>query len=144
MRACHCVYFIGDRLRYKRSASMSEFNKEKEGSQEDHIRKIVSEEVRSVVQESMRQALGKRKGVDDEEFYSFSEDEDRLRGPGGKCYNKKRRLSKELRQIGVPGSSREKGTLSGAKESQLDAEKEGCTEEFLAEDEDEYVLDLEY
>ncbi|KAJ1138178.1 hypothetical protein NDU88_004569 [Pleurodeles waltl] len=118
--------------------------KEKEGSQEDLIRKIVSEEVRSVVQESMRQVLGKRKGVDDEEFYSLSEDEDHLRGPGGKCYNKKRHLSKEWRQTGVPGGSREKGTLNGVKEGQLDAEKEGCTEDFLEEDDNECVLDLEY
>ncbi|KAJ1144379.1 hypothetical protein NDU88_010678 [Pleurodeles waltl] len=29
-------------------------------------------------------------------------------------------------------------------ESQRDTEKEGCTEDFLIEDDDEYVLDLEY
>ncbi|KAJ1191577.1 hypothetical protein NDU88_000893 [Pleurodeles waltl] len=97
---------------------MSEINVEKGGSQEDFIRKIVSEEVKAVVQESVRQALGKRKGVDEEELFSLSEDEDRLRGPGG--------------------------TLSGAIGSQLDAEKEGCSGDFINEDDDEYVLDLEY
>ncbi|KAJ1186290.1 hypothetical protein NDU88_003073 [Pleurodeles waltl] len=116
----------------------------REGSQEDFIRRIVSEEVKAVVQESMRQALGKRKGMDEEEFYSLSEDEDRLRGPGGKCYNKRIHLSKDMRQIGVPGGSKSKGTLSGAIESQLDADNVGCGGNFMIEDDDEYVLDLEY
>ncbi|KAJ1210709.1 hypothetical protein NDU88_006071 [Pleurodeles waltl] len=59
---------------------MSDLNVEKEGSQEEFIRRIVYEEVKAVVQESMRQALGNRKGMDEEKFYSVSEDEDRLRG----------------------------------------------------------------
>ncbi|KAJ1184708.1 hypothetical protein NDU88_001511 [Pleurodeles waltl] len=126
------------------NAYMSDLNVEKEGSQEDFIHRIVSEQVKAVVQESMRQALGKRKGMDEEEFYSLSEDEDHLRSPGGKCYNKKRLLSKDMRQIGVPGGSKSKGTLSGAIESQLDVDKEGCNGDFMIEDDDEYVLDLEY
>ncbi|KAJ1140652.1 hypothetical protein NDU88_007001 [Pleurodeles waltl] len=123
---------------------MSEINVEKGESQEDFICKIVSEEVKAVVQESMRQALGKREGVDEEELFSLSEDEDCLRGPGGKCFNKKRHLSKDIRQIGVLSGSNSKGTLSGAIEIQLDAEKEGCSGDFINEDEDEYALDLEY
>ncbi|KAJ1200393.1 hypothetical protein NDU88_004217 [Pleurodeles waltl] len=49
-----------------------------------------------------------------------------------------------MRQIGVPGGSKSKGTLSGAIESQLDADKEGCSGDFIIEDDDKYVLDLEY
>ncbi|KAJ1208000.1 hypothetical protein NDU88_003390 [Pleurodeles waltl] len=123
---------------------MSEINVEKGGSQEDLIRKIVCEEVKAVVQESVKLALGKRKGVDEEEFYTLSEDEDRLRGPGGKCLNKRRHLMKALGQIGVLRGSKKKGTLNGAMESQLDAEKEGFSGDFMNEQDDEYVLDLEY
>ncbi|KAJ1162572.1 hypothetical protein NDU88_003040 [Pleurodeles waltl] len=107
-------------------AYMSDLNVEKEGSHEDLIHRIVSEEAKTVVQECKRQALGKRKGIDEEEFYSLSEGEDRLRGPG------------------VAGGSKSKGTLSDAMESQLDTEKEDCSGDFMIEDDDKYVLDLEY
>ncbi|KAJ1200841.1 hypothetical protein NDU88_004662 [Pleurodeles waltl] len=117
---------------------------EKEGSEEDLIRKIVCEDVKALVQESVKQALGKRKGIDEEELYSLSEDKDRLRGPGGKCLNKRRHLMKDQGKIGVLSGSKKKGTLSGAMESQLDAEKECFSGDFMNEEDDEYLLDLEY
>ncbi|KAJ1209312.1 hypothetical protein NDU88_004690 [Pleurodeles waltl] len=117
---------------------------EKDGSQEDLIRKIVSEELKAVVQECLKQALGRRKGVDEEEFYCLLEDENCFRGPGGKCLSKRRHLMEILDKLGVHSSSRKKGTLRGAIESQLDAEKYYFSGEFDNEDDDEYVLDLEY
>ncbi|KAJ1160158.1 hypothetical protein NDU88_000660 [Pleurodeles waltl] len=48
-------------------------------------------------------------------------------------------------RFGVPSSSKKRGTLSGSKESQFDAERDYINEEFDDDpDFDEYVLDLEY
>ncbi|KAJ1208548.1 hypothetical protein NDU88_003932 [Pleurodeles waltl] len=117
---------------------------EKDGSQEVLIRKIVSEEVKAVVQESVKQALGKKKGVDEEECYSLSVDEDCFKGPGGKCLSKRRRLMEMHDKLEVHSGSKKKGTLSCTMESQLDNEKDYFNGEFDNEDDDKHVLDLEY
>ncbi|KAJ1161022.1 hypothetical protein NDU88_001510 [Pleurodeles waltl] len=87
---------------------MSEIDKEKEGNHEDFIRKIVNEELKVVVQESVKQALGKRKGNDEEEFVSLSEDEDRFRGPGRKCLIKRKHLQVMQERFGVPSGSKKR------------------------------------
>ncbi|KAJ1153570.1 hypothetical protein NDU88_006329 [Pleurodeles waltl] len=112
---------------------MSEINEEKEGNQEDFIRKIVTEELKAVIQESVKQALRKRKGND--------EDEDHFRGPGESV----KTFAGDAGQIWSPKRLKKRGTVSSTKKSQLDAKKDCINEEFDNDNDfDEYVLDREY
>ncbi|KAJ1187729.1 hypothetical protein NDU88_004499 [Pleurodeles waltl] len=58
---------------------------------------------------------------------------------------KRKHLQEMQDRFGVPIGSKKRGTLSGTKESQLDAERDYINEEFAnANDFDKYALDLEY
>ncbi|KAJ1189788.1 hypothetical protein NDU88_006530 [Pleurodeles waltl] len=110
---------------------------QEESNHKVSIKSLITQELKELVHDSVRQVLEdiKRNTLGEDEYFSLSEGEDIVqRGPGGKCMKKQKHVGNTDDENGVPSSSHRVGARSSISDGKV----------LPVYNEDEYILDLDY